>query len=232
MGPKHAENIGAAARVAMNMGISRLVVVRDEPPDREAMLKVATHKAAGVIETMELHGSLAPALAPFGLVVGTTARRGRQRRFENTPRDVADVILPLLEKNRVALLFGPEDRGLTNEDLEFCQMTSTIPTADFSSLNLAQAVAIHCHELFAAALGDQPPGRYRPKLATVPELAGMYEHIEELLHRIGFIQSDDHTYWLRGIRRFFDRAQLRAKEVRIIRGFCRQLLWHQKDSQE
>lgn len=231
LAPKYPENIGAAARVAMNMGISRLVVVRDEEPDQEKMLKMATHVAAQIIETMELHPSLEQALAPFSWVVGTTARCGRKRRIENTPRKMADTLLPLLPKNRIALLFGPEHRGLTNDDLKYCQLTVTIPTADFSSLNLAQAVAILCYELYCATLAG---GHVRPapKLAATHELEGMYLHMEQLLNTIGFLKTEDSTYWMRNIRRFLGRIGLRAKEARMIRGFCRQFLWHEGRRQE
>jgi tRNA/rRNA methyltransferase len=135
-------------------------------------------------------------------------------------------ILPLLQNNRVALLFGPEHRGLTNEDLKYCQTTVTIPTSDFSSLNLAQAVAIICYELYWSVMyGDKTvaPG---PKLANAYELEGMYEHVEQLLSRIGFLRTNDASYWIRNIRHFLGRAGLRAKEARIIRGFCRQFLWY------
>ncbi|MEN8233270.1 MAG: RNA methyltransferase, partial [Thermodesulfobacteriota bacterium] len=137
MEPKYPENIGAAARCAMNMGISRLIIVRNEAPDQEKMLKMATHKAAHLIKQLERFNSLEDALAPFSHVVGTSAREGRKRRTENSPRYISESVLPLLENNQVALLFGPEHRGLTNDDLKYCQATVNIPTADFSSLNLA-----------------------------------------------------------------------------------------------
>jgi tRNA/rRNA methyltransferase len=102
MEPKYPENIGAAARCAMNMGISRLIVVRIEAPvvrieapDQEKMLKMATHKAAHLIKDLRCFASLEEALAPFSHVVGTTARQGRKRRIENSPRYMLDSILPL-----------------------------------------------------------------------------------------------------------------------------------------
>jgi len=227
MQPKYPENIGAAARVAMNMGISRLIVVRDEEPDREKMLKMATHEAAGLIEALTLHDTLAPALATFSYVVGTTARQGRKRRIENTPRQMVTTMLPLLRNNQVALLFGPEHRGLTNDDLKYCHLTVTIPTADFSSLNLAQAVAILSHELYYGALYQGKDIVALPNMATAHELEGMYAHVEELLNTIGFLRTEDTTYWMRNIRKFLGRIGLRGKEARIIRGFCRQFLWHE-----
>nr|MDA8164203.1 tRNA methyltransferase [Desulfobacteraceae bacterium] len=97
--PKYPENIGAAARCAMNMGLSRLIVVRAEEPDREKMLKMATHKAAHLIEEMERHEELGTALAPFSYIVGTTARHGRQRSAITSPREMVPILLPLLAAN-------------------------------------------------------------------------------------------------------------------------------------
>lgn len=232
MEPKYPENIGAAARCAMNMGISQLIIVRDEPPNREIMLKMATHKAAHLIEQLEHYKNLADALVPFSYVVGTTARQGRKRKIENSPRYMLNTILPLLENNKVALLFGPEHRGLTNDDLKYCQTTVTIPTADFSSLNLAQAVAILSYELFWGIMYSENVNPSRPKLAESYELEGMYEHVEEMLNRIGFLNTNDSTYWMRNIRHFLGRVGLRAKEARIIRGFCRQFLWYDEQKKK
>jgi tRNA/rRNA methyltransferase len=226
MEPKYPENIGAAARCAMNMGISRLRIIRHEAPDQEKMLKMATHKAAHLIEDLKRYANLKDGLAPFSHVVGTTARQGRKRRIENSPRYMLEAILPLLEHNQVALLFGPENRGLTNEDLKYCQTTVSIPTADFSSLNLAQAVAVLCYELYWGIMYSDKVMQSAPKLANSHELEGMYEHVEELLNRIGFLRTDDSSYWIRNIRNFLGRVGLRAKEARIIRGFCRQFLWY------
>lgn len=226
MEPKYPENIGAAARCAMNMGIRTLIVVGHEAPDQEIMLKMATHKAAHIIKELQQFTSLAEALAPFSHVVGTTARQGRKRRIENSPRHMLDTILPLLKNNRVALLFGPENRGLTNDDLKYCQTTVTIPTADFSSLNLAQAVAILSYELCRGVMYSDKIMMSSPRLASSLELEGMYEHLEKLLNTIGFLRTNDSSYWLRNIRHFLGRVGLRAKEARIIRGFCRQFLWY------
>lgn len=232
--PKSAENIGAAARCAMNMGLSSLVIVRDDEPERENMLKMATHNAAHLIDSMKRYENLADALTPFSFVVGTTARLGRQRRAMITPREMADKLLPFLKNNRVALLFGPEDRGLTNEDLKYCNLITTIPTADFSSLNLAQAVAVHCYELRYGLLHAENKEKkgYSPKLADSFELEGMYEHVEQVLRVIDFLKPEDGDYWIRNIRNFLGRIRLRAREVKIIRGFCRQFLRYDSKTHE
>lgn len=224
--PKYPENIGAAARIAYNFGISRLIVVRDEKPDEERMLKMATHKAAHLIKNMELHRQVAGAVAPFHFLVGTTARQGRRRIMKNTPREVIYEIVPLVVQNRVGLMFGPENSGLTNSELDFCQFTSTIPTADFSSLNLAQAVAIHCYELYSAATDTATAPLPEAEYANSHELEGMYRHIDQVLATVGFLKHTNHVYWMRNIRQFLSRVRLKKKESSLIRGICRKFLWY------
>ncbi len=138
---------------------------------------------------------------------------------------------PLLPNNQVAFLFGPEDCGLSNEEIKFCHATSSIPTADFSSLNLAQAVAIHCYEIYHGLIHE--PRAIAPvhQVATSFELEGMYHHVEEALVKINFLEENNHSYWMNNIRRFFGRMQLSSRESNIIRGVCRQfIMWFQQQS--
>lgn len=224
--PKFPENIGAAARSAFNMGLSRLIVVRKDPPEHEAMAKMATHKAAHVLDKMEIHSHLEDAIKPFSFLVGTTARRGRQRGLEQSPRQIVSSMREIIPNNQVAILFGPENCGLTNEELKYCHATSAIPTADFSSLNLAQAVAIHCYEVYHGLIHAQKDLEPTQQIATSFELEGMYQHVEEALVKIHFLQEKNHSYWMNNIRRFLGRLQLSSKESNIIRGICRQFLWY------
>jgi len=226
--PKIPENIGAAARIAWNMGITRLILVRDSLPEREPMAKMATHKAAHLIDNLEIYPSLPEALTDFTVVVGTTARRGRQRFVAQTPRQMVEALLPQLANNQVALLFGPEDTGLTNDDLKYCHMTSAIPTADFSSLNLAQAAAIYCYELHHGIIHAPKDMTPVPQLATSFELESMYSLLEKSLFAIDFMKKVSHTYWMGNIRNFFGRMQLTSKDANIIRGISKKFLLQQK----
>lgn len=226
--PKIPENIGAAARIAWNMGITRLILVRDSLPEREPMAKMATHKAAHLIDNIEMYQTLAEALSTFTLVVGTTARRGRQRFVTQTPREMVDALLPQLPNNQIAIIFGPEDTGLTNDDLKYCHMASAIPTADFSSLNLAQAVAIHCYELHYGIIHASKNMIPAPQLATSFELESMYSYLEESLFDIDFMGKISHTYWMSNIRNFFSRIMLTSKDANIIRGVSKKFLSRQK----
>jgi len=227
--PKIPENIGAAARIAFNMGINQLIVVRDNLPEYEAMAKMATHKAAHLIDNLTIFPSVAEALADFSIVVGTTARRGRQRSVEKTPRELVETLLPSLANNQVAILFGPEDTGLTNDDLKFCQLASAIPTADFSSLNLAQAVAIHCYEFYYGIVHAQKDMAVVPQLATSYELESMYTNIEESLYSFDFLNEVSHNYWMTNIRRFFSRTSLTSKNANVVRTVCKKFLLHQRE---
>jgi len=220
--PRYPENIGAAARCCKNMGINRLICVRPRLLDKEKMLKMATHESAELIENLEIFDSLKECLEDFNFVVGTTARTGRQRRPTDTPRTLAKDIVGISQENKIALLFGSEKFGLTNEDLKLCHRLVNIPTAEFSSINLAQSVMILCYEIFIATSSIK---KSIPKIASVKELEGMYEHLKEACLAIGFINPENPDYWINNIRKLFSRIELRSKEVRVIRGFCRQILW-------
>ncbi len=222
--PHYPENIGAAARVAKNMGIGRLVVVEPVDCDLTRVLKMATHMAQDIVAEMEVYDNLRDALSPYGYIVGTTARTGSQRQTIKNPRRMAEELVPISQENEVAVLFGPESSGLANEDLRLCQSLVTIPTADFSSLNLAQAVMVIAYEIFMA--GMPGPGKFVPRLASSHELEGMYDQVRDTLTKINFINPENPDYWLSSVRRFFNRIGLQAREVRIIRGICRQIDWY------
>jgi tRNA/rRNA methyltransferase len=191
---------------------------------------MATHAAMDVVEEMEVFSRLAEALGDFSYVVGTTARIGDKRQVIAHPGRLAEMLVPIAAENRVAVLFGPEDRGLTNEDLRLCHSVVTIPTADFSSLNLAQAVMVICYELFRCGLA--PPQDFVPRLANRFELDAMYAQLKDVLQRICFINPDNPDYFMHNLRHFGTRMRLRAKEVQIIRGICRQIDWYGKHCYE
>jgi len=222
--PRYPENIGAAARAMCNMGIKKLVVVAPENFDIEKVRKLATHAASEVVDKIEIFEYVREALAPYNYVVGTTARLGGERRTISSPSVAAKKLVSISRKNRVAVLFGPEDRGLLNDDIRLCHEIVNIPASDFSSLNVSQAVLIICYELFLAGLEEKP--KFAPRLATCYELDGMYDQLKEILVRINYINPENPDYWMNKLRRFFTRLELRAREVSIIRGICRQIDWY------
>lgn len=222
--PRLPENIGAAARAACNMGLSRLVVVQPEDLDQERLSRMATPAAATVLAQMEIHDDLAQALGPFQYIVGTTARLGGAVRQELlSPREAAARLVDLSRHNDIALLFGPENWGLTNRELRLCHALVTIPTAACSSLNLAQAVMVMAYEVFTAGRAGR---RFQPRLANSKELESMYAMLQEILVKINFISHQNPEYWMYNVRRFFSRHGLRAREAQVIKGICRQIDWY------
>jgi tRNA/rRNA methyltransferase len=224
--PRYPENIGAASRAMCNMGIKRLIVVSPENFDIDKVRKLATHAASDVVERIEFFENLNAALSPFNYVVGATARLGGERLAVSSPSEMTRKLVGISRKNRVAVLFGPEDRGLLNEDIRLCHELVNIPASDFSSLNVSQAVLIICYELFLSGLEEKP--KFAPRLATRYELDGMYDQLKEILVRINYINPENPDYWMNKLRHFFTRLELRAREVSIIRGICRQIDWHGK----
>jgi tRNA/rRNA methyltransferase len=224
VGTRYPENIGAAARAMRNMGIKKLVLVDPQNPDPARIGKMATHAAMEVVHRMTVCNTLKEALNEYNYVVGTTARLGGQRKVVSSPSKLAQRLISISRQNQIAVLFGPEDRGLTNEDIRFCDVLVNIPTAEFSSLNLAQAVMVMCYELFCFSR-DKPP-EFAPRLANRHELEDMYEQLKEVMMRISFINPANPDYFMNNLRHFGSRIQLRAKEVSIIRGICRQINWY------
>ena len=222
--PQIPENIGATARAMNNMGLDRLILVRPKNLDSSRLSKTATGPSQAILEAMEVYDDLESALGPFNFVAGLTARTGSLRPAITKPRSLAADLISLTQTNLAGLLFGPEDRGLSNEQLRYCHTIVSIPTAGFSSLNLAQAVMIVCYEIFLAS--DEKVSKPVPRLANSFELEGMYGHLNDVLMKIGFLNPQNPEHWMLNIRRYLSRIPLRAREVRIIRGICRQIDWY------
>jgi tRNA/rRNA methyltransferase len=221
--PRLPENIGAAARAACNMGLSRLVLVQPQDLNRERMAMMATGAAAPLLDAMEVHDDLGRALGPFQYVVGATARLGGVRRDYLSPREMAAALIEIAAANDVALLFGPENFGLTNDELAYCHALVHIPTGTCSSLNLAQAVMVLAYEI-ATAAGERP--RFAPRLANSAELASMYAMLQKTLVKINFISHQNPEHWMFNVRRLFARHGLLAREAQVIKGICRQIDWY------
>ena len=173
--PKHSGNIGAAARAMRNCGVRDLHLVNPAPIDRNLADALAVH-ATDVLETMQTHTSLRAAVGPCGMVVGTTCRTGLYREDAEPLEARVPEIVARLGTNRVALVFGPEDTGLTNRDLDCCHTLLTIPTDPAcASLNLAQAVLLCCYAVYRAA--SEPVSASPTVLATAERQELMYEKL-------------------------------------------------------
>lgn len=220
----HPGNIGGVARAMKNMGISDLCLVepRSFPhPDADARASGATD----ILEKARVVSTLDEALADCGLIFGTSARERHIPWPLVNPRELAAIATPLEGKARVAILFGREDRGLTNEELQRCHHHVHIPAVEsFSSLNIAAAVQVITYELRMAQVADQQSARpqwgtdWDIELAEQRELELMFEHLERTLVEIEFLDPDNPRQLMPRLRRLLQRAVPDKVEVNVMRG--------------
>ncbi len=219
--PRYPENIGAVARACANFGAERLVVVNPQNLDWTKIRAMATKGGQEFVDKMRICSSLEEALSSFNWAVASTARLGTHRKVYKTLREIAPDIAAKAKNNRVALVFGNEKWGLSNEELFLCNDAFTIPTAGYSSLNVAQAVVLTLYEVFCAASNVKVE---KPKLATYEEQQQMYDRIKELCEVIGYVPHDNVPLWMSSIRRFLSKMELTSREARMVQGFCRKMI--------
>ncbi|HYS46995.1 MAG TPA: RNA methyltransferase [Rhizomicrobium sp.] len=220
--PQMGENVGAAARAMKNFGLSELVLIAprmDWPNDRAQMLASG---AADILENTRVYSSAAEALAPFNLVLATTARGRDVLKEIHTPQAGAERLRAAANHNvRTALLFGGERAGLDNDEMSLADAVITIPTAEFSSLNLGQAVLLLGYEWLKSA-DATPAVRTRSTIAvpaTRAELSGLFEHLERELDAAQFFfPAAKRETMVRNVRAMILRSGLSDQEARTIRG--------------
>ncbi|MEL7024822.1 MAG: RNA methyltransferase [Pseudomonadota bacterium] len=222
VGTTHPGNIGAVARAMKNMGLEQLALVNPKTfPSAQAVARASG--ATDILNNAQVHTSLDDAVADCGWVIGTSARRRSIAWPTLLARDAATEVLQRAATAPVAVVFGPEKTGLSNEDMDRCAALVAIPTTEFSSLNLAMAVQVIAYELFVQRddfdvrqTEDSPP-------ATAQELEHLYNHIERLALDSGFLNPENPRYLMRRLRRLFARATPDQNEVNILRGLLAQL---------
>jgi tRNA/rRNA methyltransferase len=214
----HPGNIGAAARAMKTMGFSDLALVRPRHfPDPDATAMAAG--AAAELARASVHDTLEGALAGCVLAVGFSARRRDLSHPVLALRDAVPVILDAARAGRVALVFGNETSGLSNEELARCQAFASIPANPaYSSLNLAAAVQVACYEVaVGAGAHEAPRGRKRPA-ATLGDIDGFFAHLERSALASGFLDPRRPGRFIEHMRRLFARAGLERPEVKLLRG--------------
>ncbi|MCJ2165695.1 MULTISPECIES: RNA methyltransferase [unclassified Pseudodesulfovibrio] len=227
--PKYPENIGSVARACLNMGVSDLVVVDPYNFNLDKALPLATAHARHILESARIVNTLAEAVEGCTAVFGTTARTGGWRKGLMVPEELAGVVDKRLRGGgRVAIVFGPEDKGLTNEETSICSGLMTIPTSlEGTSLNLAQAVVVVLYECFKRSFSEPfvPGGPPEERPTTVQEQEALFGNLQESLLAIDFLKDDNPDYWMLPVRRFFSKIDLRRNEFNLLMGICRQVQW-------
>jgi len=216
----HPGNIGAAARAMKVMGLTSLHLVTPKIfPHADATARASG--ADDILQHATVHDSLNSALDGCGLVLGTSARLRSLPMPLLGAREAALRSVAEAEKHEVALLFGRERMGLTNEEMQCCHFLVNIPAnPEYSSLNLGQAVQILSYELRMAALGAEPASVPLPDQEPVDgaQMERFFEHLEETLRDIGFLNPAQPKRLMMRLRRLFNRARPDQNEINILRG--------------
>lgn len=215
----HPGNIGAAARAMKVMGMSSLHLVTPKVfPSADATAMASG--AADLLQTAQVHDDLDAALEGCTLVLGTSARLRSLSMPQMDVRHAAGVALAETRAGEVAVLFGREAYGLTNDEMQRCHHLVHINTnPDFGSLNLAQAVQVFAYELRMAAVGGGsaiPAADWEPVDAS--QMEQFYQHLEQTLLDIGFLNPDQPKRLMMRLRRLFNRARPDQNEMNILRG--------------
>lgn len=228
--PSHPGNIGAAARAAKTMCIENLVLVNPEDfPSGEA--RARSTGAIDVLERAMVCQTLQEAIADCTFVVGSSARQRGLQCPEISPDKLGAKVWQELEQGNVAIVFGRESSGLTNEELDQCHYLTTIPANwEFSSLNLASAVQVICYEIYNAFLKrssdgvlangstEEPAQGVSDPLATVEQLENLFGHMQQVLHEIEFFDPKQPKLLMRRLRHLYSRARPTLVETNILRG--------------
>jgi tRNA/rRNA methyltransferase len=222
--PKGSGNIGSVARAMKNMGLKELAIVGGGRTRSFWARAMAVH-AAEILKETQRFNTLREAVADCGLVTGTTCRGGLYRSHSRSPREVAPKVVSAARSRKTALVFGPEDHGLSNRDLRHCQWLIAIPShPDYPSLNVAQAVMVCLYEIYVASLGRIP--KEKITRGSAENVERLFDRMRRSLLRIGFLDSQNPDHILLALRRILGRAGLEEKDVRILTGLFRQIEWY------
>lgn len=243
--PAGALNIGSVARVMKNMGLAHLVLVNPQCDHLGTEARQMAVHAAEILDAAQIVPTLAQGLVGCQRAIAATGRPHTPTFTLEHPRQALPWLLEAALLSSAALIFGPEDRGLNNQELHYAHRLIYIPTnPNYSSLNLAQAVAICCYELYqlshspfnATQLNEtthanqdippnpQPPSALAPP-APLDQLEGFYQQLETLLLEIGYLFPHTATSRMQKFRRLFHRALPTSDEVTMLRGILSQMKW-------
>jgi TrmH family RNA methyltransferase len=225
--PIYGGNVGSVSRAMANMGLSDLAIASPRQMDMQEARMMACH-ASDVLDGRREFDTLDAAVSDCGAVFGTTARGGLYRQHARTAREWAPKALEFASTRKVAFVFGPEDNGMTNEELALCTHIVQIPTTeDFSSINVSQAVLICGYELFLATQTYEPPEEKSPP-ATSAVRERMFTIWRETLMQVGFMEIEKADHMMLGLRRIMSRGAVTMDDVKISMGIARQAAWAAK----
>jgi len=223
--PTESGNIGATTRAMKNMGFGKLELVN--PPEITEQATWFAHNSMDVLRNTVSHGTLEEAIADKALVIGVSRRKGKRRGQWISIAEAAKKAMETGMSNKVAILFGREQKGLFNEETFECNYMITIPAEPQQpSLNLSHAVMVVVYEFHKTALEMSGAAEQKPRLAQHWELKKLYDRMYDILVALGYTKWGDREMGrniISAIKSFLDRAELEERDVRILNGVCGRL---------
>lgn len=208
-------NVGAASRAIKTCGFKHLVLVNPQIDYTQPETMWIAHQSEDIVKKAHIASSLKEVIADKRLVVGTTQRKRHFKFPLYSAEEIADKIEEIATSHPVAIVFGRERTGLTNQELLKCHLHSTIQTATSKpSLNLAQSVMIYAHTFFR--LHNVKKRRYTYDLASQAEIELFYEHLQRSMHEVGFVPRDSMDDFITRFKRLIGRSLAEKRDIRLL----------------
>jgi len=226
---KYSGNIGLTARVMKNLGFFDLRLVRPRAELNKEAYARAAH-GTEVIDCAKIHERLADAVKDCGIVIGTSRRYSQSRKNIIGLTEMTELLRPALSANKVALVFGSEDSGISEPDAKHCSWIVKIETgAEYDTMSVSHAAAIALWEVNRLSREPEQPAR---ELAESARLEAMYRHMREVFTEIDFLEPGDPRRMMLNFRAIFNRAMLSPREVNMVRGVLRKVRWRINSAQK
>jgi TrmH family RNA methyltransferase len=226
---KYSGNIGLTARVMKNLGFADLRLVRPRAELNKEAYARAAH-GTEVIDCSKIHADLPDAVSDCGIVIGTSRRYCESRKNIIGLEQMTGLLRPALPANKVALVFGSEDAGISDRDAKHCHWVVRIDTgAEYDTMNVSHAAAIVLWEVNRIS---REPAKAAPALAESSDMEAMYRHMREVFTEIDFVEPGDPRRMMLNFRTIFNRAMLSPREVNIVRGVLRKVSWRIKTARK
>jgi tRNA/rRNA methyltransferase len=218
-------NVGSVCRAMMNFGVTNLIFVNPSADYLGLQARKMALKAEKLLHNAKVYDNLKDALSEFNIAIGTSVRHGKYRKDFFTPDKISEFIYERFCDNRIALVFGREDSGLSTDDLDLCQHFITIPTNDmFTSMNLSHSVTVILYEL-SKFVNNKSFNVKRKKLAENSEIENLYEHMKKTMSEIEFLDPQNPDHIMRTFKKIYGRSELDKREVSILHGLMSKIEW-------
>ena len=227
-GPRVPRNVGAVARAMMNMGFSNLIIAGAKDIITDDSYALA-RDAASLLDRAVFTDNLIDGLKEMQYIVGTT-RRPTKYSYEILPvRQIVPSLLELSQNNKIAIVFGPEDKGLIMEDLGLCNSLIRIPTSSkLPSINLSQSVLLVCSEIFQAAATFEPEEKKQKEKPPFEVVEGLFQHLGEFLKEIEYRPYDVPEYTMQLFRQMFRSCELNSSDIGLLRSILHKTKYYIK----